>query len=103
MPDWVGLSGDELAAYLLDEVRRRVALVLGVQSAAVGVHRPLTEAGVDSLLATAVRVALERDLGIALPATLLWNHPTVGEIAGYLAGVLGDTAETADQERRTSA
>ena len=28
----------------------------------VGVHRPLTEAGVDSLLATAVRVALERDL-----------------------------------------
>ncbi|MFF4227952.1 type I polyketide synthase [Streptomyces sp. NPDC001820] len=100
VPDWVGLTGDELAAYLLDDVRQRVAVVLGMQPAAVGVHRPLTEAGVDSLLAAAVRVALERDLGVALPATLLWNYPTVSEIAGYLAGVLTDNA---DQERRTTA
>ncbi|MEU3917473.1 type I polyketide synthase [Streptomyces sp. NPDC029004] len=100
VPDWVGLTGDELAAYLLDDVRQRVAVVLGVQPAAVGVHRPLTEAGVDSLLATAVRVALERDLGVALPATLLWNYPTVSEIAGFLAGVLG---ESADASNRTSA
>ncbi|MEU0102452.1 SDR family NAD(P)-dependent oxidoreductase [Streptomyces sp. NPDC006267] len=88
VPDWVALSGDELAAYLLDDVRRRVAAVLGLRPDAVGVHRPLTEAGVDSLLAAAVRVALERDLGVALPATLLWNYPTVSEIAGFLAGVL---------------
>jgi 6-methylsalicylic acid synthase len=100
VPDWVGLTGDELAAYLLDEVRARVAAVLGVQPAAVGVHRPLTEAGVDSLLAAAVRVALERDLGVALPATLLWNYPTVGEIAGYLTVVLAD--DHAAQEQPTA-
>ncbi|MFI1399302.1 type I polyketide synthase [Streptomyces sp. NPDC020681] len=94
VPDWVGLTGDELAAYLLDDVRQRVATVLGMQPSAVGVHRPLTEAGVDSLLAAAVRVALERDLGVALPATLLWNYPTVSEIAGYLASVLTDNAES---------
>lgn len=88
VPDWVSLSGDELAAYLLDDVRRRVATVLGLRPDAIGVHRPLTETGVDSLLAAAVRVALERDLGVALPATLLWNYPTVSEIAGFLAGVL---------------
>ncbi|MBJ6613360.1 acyltransferase domain-containing protein [Streptomyces sp. I3(2020)] len=97
VPDWVGLTGDELAAYLLDEVRARVAAVLGVQPAAVGVHRPLTEAGVDSLLAAAVRVALERDLGIALPATLLWNYPTVGEIAGYLTVALTDAHAVQEQ------
>ncbi|MGI5375531.1 type I polyketide synthase [Streptomyces sp. CA-251387] len=100
VPDWVGLTGDELAAYLLDDVRARVASVLGVQPAAVGVHRPLSEAGVDSLLAAAVRVALERDLGVALPATLLWNYPTVSEIAGYLTTVLTD--EHADQEQPTA-
>ncbi len=94
VPDWVGLTGDELSAYLLEDVRRRVAAVLGVQPAAVGVHRPLTEAGVDSLLAAAVRVALERDLGVALPATLLWNHPTVGEIAVFLSGVLTSVSES---------
>ncbi|WP_433571225.1 type I polyketide synthase [Streptomyces sp. CA-251247] len=97
VPDWVGLTGDELAAYLLDDVRRRVAAVLGMQPAAVGVHRPLTEAGVDSLLAAAVRVALERDLGVALPATLLWNYPTVSEIAGFLAGILTESSTTAHQ------
>ncbi len=100
VPDWVGLAGEELAAYLLDDVRHRVAVVLGVAPTAVGVHRPLTEAGVDSLLAAAVRVALERDLGVALPATLLWNHPTVNEIAGYLAGVLTDNA---NREARANA
>ncbi|MFG2791821.1 SDR family NAD(P)-dependent oxidoreductase [Streptomyces sp. NPDC048419] len=102
VPDWVGLSGDELAAYLLDEVRARVAAVLGVQPAAVGLHRPLTEAGVDSLLATAVRVALERDLGVALPATLLWNYPTVGEIAGYLTAALSDDHAAREQEQPTA-
>ncbi|AXG81631.1 type I polyketide synthase [Streptomyces paludis] len=100
VPDWVGLTGDELAAYLLEDVRARVASVLGVRPAAVGVHRPLTEAGVDSLLAAAVRVALERDLGIGLPATLLWNYPTVGEIAGYLSAVLAD--DHAGQEQPTA-
>ncbi|MFI6344276.1 type I polyketide synthase [Streptomyces sp. NPDC050560] len=106
VPDWVGLSGDELAAYLLDDVRARVASVLGVRADAVGVHRPLTEAGVDSLLAAAVRVALERDLGVALPATLLWNYPTVGEIAGYLSTVLADhhghDREQEQQEQATA-
>ncbi|MET9145687.1 SDR family NAD(P)-dependent oxidoreductase [Streptomyces sp. NPDC004042] len=100
VPDWVGLSGDELTAYLLDGVRARVAAVLGVQPAAVGDHRPLSEAGVDSLLAAALRVALERDLGVALPATLLWNYPTVGEIAGYLTAVLSD--DHADQGQPTA-
>lgn len=93
VPDWVGLTGGELADYLLGEVRERVAVVLGVRASSIGVHRPLTEAGVDSLLAAAVRVALERDLGLALPATLLWNHPTVADIAGFLAGVLESAAQ----------
>ncbi|MFJ9739201.1 SDR family NAD(P)-dependent oxidoreductase [Streptomyces sp. NPDC101166] len=100
VPDWVGLTGDDLAAYLLEDVRRRVASVLGTRPEAVGVHRPLTEAGVDSLLAAAIRVALERDLGVPLPATLLWNHPTVSEMAAFLATTLADTR--APQEQTTA-
>ncbi|MFF0203806.1 type I polyketide synthase [Streptomyces sp. NPDC005017] len=98
VPDWMELDGEELSAYLLDEVRRRVANVLGAQPDAVSVHRPLTEAGVDSLLAAAIRVALERDLGVALPATLLWNHPTVSAIAGHLGDLL-TAAHAGEQEQ----
>nr|WP_205614827.1 acyl carrier protein [Streptomyces chartreusis] len=74
---------------------RHVALVLGIQPAALSLHRPLADAGVDSLLAAAFRVALERDLGMALPATLLWNYPTIDEIAGFLSRVITDATDQA--------
>nr|WP_246843351.1 type I polyketide synthase [Allokutzneria sp. NRRL B-24872] len=69
-------------------VLTRVAEVLGVDASVVG-DRPLSELGVDSLLASALRVELEKAVGVALPATLLWNYPSVGAIVGYLSGVVG--------------
>nr|WP_285641815.1 type I polyketide synthase [Lentzea sp. NBRC 102530] len=85
---WAGLSGAELRSCLDDVVATAIGSVLGVPADAVSPHRPLTEAGVDSLLASALRVRLERETGVALPATLLWNHPTPAGIAGYLADVV---------------
>ncbi|WP_376775159.1 type I polyketide synthase [Saccharopolyspora phatthalungensis] len=85
MAAWDGLTGAELEQHLLDVVVQAVATVLGVPPDSVGTHRALSEAGVDSLLASALRVRLERDAGVPLPATLLWNHPTPARIAAYLA------------------
>ncbi|MEX5708664.1 type I polyketide synthase [Parafrankia sp. FMc6] len=95
VPDWIGLRGNELADHLLGVVGGRVAAVLGTDVTSLDPHQPLTEAGVDSLLAASVRIALEREFGLALPATLLWNHPTVVAIAGHLASILGDAGDPA--------
>lgn len=87
-PDWAELSGPELTDYLLDLVSTRTASTLGAAPDDLNPHRPLTESGIDSLLATALRANLERHLGIPLPATLLWNYPTITDIARYLQEVL---------------
>ncbi|WP_433192815.1 type I polyketide synthase [Nocardia sp. CA-107356] len=82
--EWAELTGDELASYLFDLVHTRAASTLGTDPDALSPYRPLTETGIDSLLATALRANLERHLGIPLPATLLWNYPTITDIARYL-------------------
>ncbi|WP_245572425.1 type I polyketide synthase [Actinokineospora enzanensis] len=48
----------------------------------------LAEAGVDSVLAQAIRVALERRFGVSLPATLFWDRPSVRAVAAHLDALL---------------
>ena len=45
---------------------------------------PLTALGLDSVMTVAIRRALEKRFRMPLPATLLWNRPTVTSIADYL-------------------
>ncbi|HEY3909045.1 MAG TPA: beta-ketoacyl synthase N-terminal-like domain-containing protein [Stellaceae bacterium] len=55
---------------------------------------PLNEAGLDSLMALELRKALAQGLGLELPATLLFNFPTIDALTAHLASLtgLGDTA-----------
>ncbi|GAA0454681.1 type I polyketide synthase [Streptomyces olivaceiscleroticus] len=82
---WRELTGATLRDHLLTEVRQAAAETLRTEPEAVDPHRPLAEAGLDSLLSVTLRGALQERLGVALPAALLWNRPTVTEIAGHLA------------------
>jgi acyl carrier protein len=52
--------------------------------------RPLQELGLDSLLAVELRNVLSNGLGLPrrLPATLLFDYPSVTAITNYLAGEL---------------
>jgi hypothetical protein len=50
-------------------------------------ERPLSELGLDSLLAVELRNGLSTGLGLerTLPATLLFNYPSIRSLTGYLA------------------
>ncbi|MEV4898774.1 acyl carrier protein [Nonomuraea sp. NPDC055795] len=61
------------------------------ETGGLSLDRPLTEMGMDSLLSVALRTGLEERLGVPIPVTLLWNRPTIRDIAGYLAEEQGST------------
>ena len=76
-----------LAAFLSEQAR----LTLGLdQSEPLDRRRPLNEMGLDSLMAIGMRGKLSSALGQILPATLLFNYPTIEALSEYLADeVLG--------------
>ncbi len=72
---------------LLAYVQERAGRVLGLSASQVGDRVPLNEMGLDSLMAVELRNLLGAGLGLkrSLPATLVFDYPTVESIAGYLA------------------
>ncbi|MEU8825666.1 type I polyketide synthase [Streptomyces sp. NPDC048636] len=85
-----GLSAPQRDRVLTDLVRGHAALVLGFPDpAAIDTEQPLLEVGFDSLTAVELRNRLGAATGLALPATLLFDHPTAGAVARHLDGELG--------------
>jgi Phosphopantetheine attachment site len=57
--------------------------------------RPLAEYGMDSILAVELRNTLMHSLRADVPATLLFDYPTIGSIAAYSVAVLAPASLTA--------
>lgn len=77
-------SGPELKAYLNTKICECVASVLllgGPEE--VDSRAALTDLGVDSVMTVTLRRVLQSKLGIKVPPTLTWSHPTVGHLVGW--------------------
>jgi acyl transferase domain-containing protein/acyl carrier protein len=93
---------EERRRIVLRIVRGEVAAVLGHSSpAAIDTRRALKELGFDSLLAVELRNRLNVASGMRLPATLVFDYPTVAQLAAHLLERI--TGARADSNRTAAA
>ncbi|WP_020672196.1 type I polyketide synthase [Amycolatopsis nigrescens] len=103
--DWAGMAalraGDpaEARAGLAERLAAIVAGLMGFSPDQVDRHRPLTELGLDSLLAMRARSAVERDFGLPLPVPLLLRGASLADVAGHLADQAGFAAGPPEDDR----
>lgn len=83
------LPPGQLREQLVNEVRQLVSAELRLAPAELEPFKPLADMGLDSVMAVAVRRGLEKRFRLRIPATLLWERPTVDDIARYLADRIG--------------
>ncbi|MET0994458.1 MAG: beta-ketoacyl reductase, partial [Mycobacterium sp.] len=82
---WSQMPAENMLSELEIGLRTIVARELRMPEAEIELDRPFAELGLNSVMAMSIRREAEQLVGIELSATMLWNHPTIASIAGYLA------------------
>jgi phthiocerol/phenolphthiocerol synthesis type-I polyketide synthase D len=94
--DWPGpdalreLDPADIHRVVTARLRERISAIMGYSDAsAVQINRPLTELGMDSLMAVRIRNTVRGDFGAEPPVALLLQGATVADLTVELVGQLG--------------
>ena len=79
----------ERAALVEELVRAETGQVLKLASEKIGTNQPFGQLGIDSLMALELVRRLNSVLGLALPATAVFNYPTVTQLGAQILARLG--------------
>jgi acyl carrier protein len=82
-------------ARLIDLVASETAAVLGAVASGLDVRKGFLDLGLDSLMAVELKRRLHAHLGLTLPATLVFDHPTIEDVAAWIGRELGVPAVAA--------
>jgi acyl transferase domain-containing protein len=78
-------SPDERRRLLAQHLRVLVADVLELDPERLPVDNRFQDLGIDSLMIIELRDHLRASLGLNVPSSAIWLHPSLGELAAYLA------------------
>jgi phthiocerol/phenolphthiocerol synthesis type-I polyketide synthase D len=105
--DWAGVDSlcgvesGEAKRIITDRLCVRMAAVMGyADPTAVVTTQPLTEMGLDSLMAVRIRNTARADFGVEPPVALLLQGATLGDVAADLIGQLGLAEPSAGEPDR---
>ena len=100
IPVWAEMSDEDVRLELESGLRSILARELHMPEAELALDRPFAELGLNSVMAMSVRRDTELFVGIELSATMLFNYPTVIDLAAFLAKKLLPQHES-DQDNDT--
>ena len=84
---------------LVDHVTAQVVAAMGLASAQLlDPTAGFFQSGMDSLMSVTLQRALSDSLGETLPASVVFDYPTVEALSDYLATILPEVAEAAEDE-----
>ena len=82
-------AGAERTGIIVDALKEIVGQVLRVKPASLRPEQPLTDLGLDSLMAVEMETLIESTIGVALPPASLMQARTIAQLAEKIDGHLG--------------
>lgn len=84
-------SGPELKEWLNAAIRGCLAAVMMGEPDEIDPRAPVADLGVDSVMTVVLSQKLQAAMGIKVPVTLTWNHPTVLHMVDWFYAKLTDS------------
>lgn len=91
-----GKSDGEALEIVLAATKAEISRILRVEVEAIDANRPLSEIGMDSLMALELRLGVEKRIGIELPLMSLGDRTAAHVAEKILAGLLGQPESESD-------
>jgi acyl transferase domain-containing protein/acyl carrier protein len=82
-------AGRDRREFLETWLVQQVARILRLSPTSIDVNKPVRAMGLDSLMAVELRKKLEAGTAVPIPTTLVWNYPTVVQLAPEIAARMG--------------